>query len=86
MSCRGILRGKTIELEELLPYPEGQTVTVSIEAVEDLPLGSPALLLKAMREPPHLEPGDIEELERVLADSKLPVKPGGIFDDEGGAE
>lgn len=31
MTYKGIAKGKTIELEEPLPYSEGQPVSVSIE-------------------------------------------------------
>lgn len=34
MNCKGIAKGKTIELEEVLPYPEGQLVSVSVEPLE----------------------------------------------------
>jgi len=86
MTCKGTVKGKTIELEETLPPLEGKKITVNLEAIEDLPLGSSALLLKAMHEPPHLEPGDIEELNRILEESKIPVRAGGFFDDEDSPE
>lgn len=31
MNYKGIAKGKTIELEEPLPYPQGQPVSVSVE-------------------------------------------------------
>jgi len=50
---KGLARGKTIDLEEPLPYPEGQWLSVSVEPLEEqLPSGSPALILWVMQEPP----------------------------------
>jgi hypothetical protein len=43
MTYKGIARGKIIELEERLPYSEGQAVSVSVEALRpDALPGSPA--------------------------------------------
>ena len=83
MTCKGVVKGKTIELEHALPFLEGQSVTISVEPAEDdLLRGSPAALLKAMHELPHLEKGDIEEFERVLMENKLPANGRGIFDED----
>lgn len=55
MIYRGIARGNTIELDEALPYPEGQPLTISVEpSATPLPSGSPAAIRRAMGEPPHL--------------------------------
>ncbi len=83
MTCKGIVKGKTIELDEPLPYLEGRSVNITVDPVqEDDRPGSPAYALRMMHEPPHLEPGDIEEFERVLRESELPVESGGIFDED----
>lgn len=44
--------------------------------------GSPQAVLKAMRELPNLQPGDVDELERMIESGKLPVRSRGIFDSE----
>ena len=81
MTYKGIVKGKTIELEESLPYPEGQPVTVSIQPLsKSAQLGFPLAIREAIHESPHLRPEDVDELERVIEDGKLPVKPGGVFD------
>lgn len=41
--------------------------------------GSPAAVLKALRDMPPLEPGDAEALERAIEEGKLPVRDAGIF-------
>jgi hypothetical protein len=33
MTYKGVAKGKIIELEEALPYSEGQAVSVSVEAL-----------------------------------------------------
>ena len=84
MTHRGLVKGKTIEFEEPLPFPEGQPVSVIVCPVEpeNVP-GSPAVARKMMHEPPCLELGDIEEFERVLRDSELPLENGDIFHEDG---
>jgi len=81
MTYKGIVRGKTIELEEPLPFPEGQPVSVS---VQPLPAGahpgSPPAIREAMHQPPHLQWEDVDELERAIDQAKIPVRQGGVFD------
>jgi hypothetical protein len=81
MTYKGIVRGKTIELEEQLPYPEGQPVSISVEPLEEKPqLDLPAVVRQIMHEPPHLTWEDVDELERAIEEGKLPVYQGGVFD------
>ncbi len=69
MNYKGIVKGKTIELEESLPYEEGQAVSVSVEPINNgVEPGSPNAIMKAMRQPPHLRTEDVDELERVIED------------------
>ena len=83
MTYKGIAKGKTIELEQPLPYKEGQPVTVSIEAVADEPaLGSPEAIRKAMHRPPHLDPEWVDLMEQAIKQGQLPVAREGVFDDE----
>lgn len=82
MNYKGVAKGKTIELEEFLPYPEGQPVNVSVEPlVEQLQPGSPAAIRQVMHKPPHLSQEDVDELERAIELGKLPVHPESVFDD-----
>lgn len=83
MTCRGIVKGKTIEFQDRLPFPEGQQVNVTVLPMssDDLP-GSPAFALKMMKEPPHLEPGDIEAFEGAIEEGKLPVSYRRVFDQD----
>jgi hypothetical protein len=89
MAYKGIAKGKTIELEEALPYPEGQPVSVIVEPLTErlLMKGSPEAIRRAMHEPPHLTPEDVADLERAIEEGKLPVREEGIFEeDEQGGE
>lgn len=81
MTYKGIARGKTIELEEQLPYPEGQPVNVSVEPIEaKSQLDLPTLIRKIIHEPPHLSWNDVDELERAIEEGKLQVYQGSVFD------
>ncbi len=81
MTYKGIAKGRTIEFEEALPYMEGQPVHVSIEpALELSEKGCAAAIRRAMHESPHLEPEAVDEMERAIAQGRLPVTEQGIFD------
>lgn len=74
MTYKGIAKGKTIELEEPLPYSEGQPISVSIESLRpEVQPGSAVAILKVMRDLPQLNPEDVDELEQAIEDSKLRV-------------
>ena len=84
MTYKGVAKGKIIELEEPLPYSEGQPVSVSIEPLRlEFQAGSPVAILKAMRDLPRLSPEDVDELERVIEQGKLPVRIKGLFGGQG---
>ena len=80
MTYRGIAKGRTIELEEHLPFPDGQPLTVSVEAPAQSANGSAARILKALRSPPHLDPSDVDELENAICTGRLPVSSSGMFE------
>lgn len=82
MNYKGIVKGKTIELEESLPYADGQPVRVLVEPLIGQPqAGSPVVVRQAMHEPPRLKWKDVDELERAIEEAKLPVGQEGVFDD-----
>ena len=83
MTYKGVAKGKIIELEEALPYSDGQAVSISVEALHpDLQPGSAAAILKVMRSLPDLNPDDIDELERLIRQGRLPVRMQGEFEKE----
>ena len=68
---KGIVRGKTITLEEPGDLPEGTKVLVTLlEATK----GSPQAVLAAVDAAPHVKPEDVEELTRCIGESKHPVR------------
>lgn len=82
MIYKGIASGKIIELEEPLPYPEGQPVSVLVEPLVGEPQGgSPSAVLQAMTKPPHLRWEDVDELERAIEEGKLAVRQKSVFED-----
>ena len=83
MTYKGIAKGKTIELEQPLPYEDGQAVTVSIEPVTKEPApGSPEAILKAIHSLPHVDEDAITELQRVIKQGRLPSSTRKLFDSE----
>ena len=43
--------------------------------------GSPAAVLRAMHEPPHLSVSDVDELDAAIAGGRLPVQTQRLFSD-----
>ena len=83
MTYKGVAKGRIIELEEALPYSDGQAVSVSVEALHaDLQPGSASAILKVMRSLPDLNPDDVDELERLIRQGRLPVRMQGEFEKE----
>lgn len=84
MSYKGVTKGKTIELEQPLPYPEGQPVSVFVEPLaEHSPAGSPTAIRQVMQEPPHLKWEDVGELERAIEEGRFPVDQGSVLNENG---
>jgi hypothetical protein len=73
---------KHIELDEPLSDIHGR-VQVTVRPLQDLTSGSPLAVLQAMRSLPDLEAGDVDELERMIEEGKLPTRSEGLFDAEG---
>jgi hypothetical protein len=75
MTYKGLAKGRIIELEEPLPFCEGQPVTVSIEPFhpEQQP-GSPQAILKVLRDLPNIQTEDVDELEQLIKRGSLPIR------------
>jgi len=76
MSYKGVANGRIIELEEPLPYTEGQRVSVLIEPA------SPMSILKVLQNLPDIAAEDVDELEGLIKSGKLPVRIQGEFGGE----
>lgn len=57
-------------------------VTIEPLSFSESSHGSVAAVLQAVREPPHLDPADIDALDRAIEAGRLPLRSEGVFDDE----
>ncbi|MBM4041650.1 MAG: hypothetical protein FJ290_24390 [Planctomycetes bacterium] len=72
----GIVRGRTVVLADDVDLPDGTGVVVTpVEPVK----GSREAVLAAVNAPPHLKPGDVAELLRLIEEGKRPVRFGDPF-------
>ena len=83
MDLKGIAKGNIVELERPLPYPNGQALSVSVQALSEGNQPRSALAVReAMHEAPHLSSSDVDELERVIEQGRLPLHSGSVFESE----
>ncbi len=67
MIYKGVAKGKIIELEEPLPYHEGQLISVSVNTIAgQFCIGSPEAVRLVMHKLPHLKSEDVDELEQEI--------------------
>lgn len=79
---RGTLRDPShIELEEPVPDIHGP-VEVTLRSIQETELGSPLVILQALRALPDIEAAAVDELERMIETGKLRTRPEGLFDAE----
>jgi hypothetical protein len=50
-----------------------------VEISPDLRPGSPAMVLRAMQEPPHPSVADVDELDAAIAAGRLPIRTHDLF-------
>jgi hypothetical protein len=96
MTYFGHVKNGVVVLEDCPHLPEGAAVTVElktdIEAPEcygaptgdAAPIGSARAILEAMRTAPKVSKGDVDELEHMIEEGKLPVRYDSPFEDEEG--
>lgn len=78
-----VVRGKLsdpshIELDEPVSGINGP-VELIVRPTQKVALGSPIVVLQALRDLPALDAGDVDELERMIETGKLPTRPEGLF-------
>jgi predicted transcriptional regulator len=61
-----------LAIERLSSLVDGSTRTLA---------GSPAAVLHAMQEPPHLTAADVDELDAAIASGRLPIQTRDLFSD-----
>jgi hypothetical protein len=81
MTFTGVVRGKSIEISEALPFDEGEAVDVVIEPAQQPRRGSPAAILAALASAPHVSDETVDEFERLIEEGKRPPIERGVFDD-----
>jgi hypothetical protein len=64
---KGIVKGRTVVLEEAADLPEGTEVLVTPMVP---PKGSPKAVLAAIDAPPYIKPEDVDELIRLIVKGK----------------
>jgi hypothetical protein len=89
MTYKGIVKGKTIELEDPLALPEGTEVDVEVHirpkhalAASRAPKGSGQALLCLWDTPAQCAPEDVDLLLQAIDQGKRPVRFAGLFDQE----
>lgn len=83
MTVRGVKKGRTIELLEDIPIEDGSTVDVSIGVSDGRPpKGSPARIMNTLKSAAPVDREIVDELERIILESKRPVPHRGVFDEE----
>lgn len=65
---KGVVKGRTVVLEKVADLPDGAEVLVTPLKAEN---GSPQAILAAMDAPPHVKPGDVDELMRLKASNQI---------------
>jgi hypothetical protein len=74
VNFRGRAKGNVIELGERLPFPDGESLRVSIEVLPaGLRAGSAVAVRQAMHVSPHLESSAVAALESAIEGGKIPV-------------
>ena len=71
--------GKVFIPVEPVYLAPSQLLELDMREVSEPVNGSPVRLLRAMDEPPFLEPGDRQSLERAIEKGKLPVQYDPVF-------
>jgi hypothetical protein len=49
-----------------------------VEAIPGARVGSPAAVLRVMREPPHPSAADVDELDAAVLTGRLPIRTSGL--------
>ena len=80
MTYTGTIKGRSIELQDVTPYPDGETVTVQIEPAEKGSRASIQALLAALKKLPPVSKDDTDALERAIEEGKLPLSKPIEFD------
>lgn len=83
MTVQGTANGKSIELDEPLPFPDGEPLTIDVHPTNNDARNypTPAEVVEALRKLPPVTDEDIAELMRAIDSDKQPASDRGIFDE-----
>ena len=56
-----------------------ERLTLIVDGSPEYRVGSAAMILRVMREPPHLSVADVDELDAAIAARQLPVQTPDLF-------
>ncbi len=73
------------QLRLMVRISENLTAVLSEKEDNGVTIGSPAAILRALREPPHLSGEDVDELEHAIASGRQAVRAEGAFEAIGDA-
>ncbi len=69
MVVNGVIRGKVIELDQLLPFADGETVSVQVSPVPSASSDAKRLL-EVLRGLPRTDEETIHEFERIIEEGR----------------
>jgi hypothetical protein len=75
MSYLGTARGNLIELDEPLPFADGERVTVDVQGQPKPERSTGADVLRAVLASPPVSSDDVEELMQIIRAGKKPPGP-----------
>jgi hypothetical protein len=82
MATNNVVLQEVMDLASHLSPSQQKMLVSFLEAsgTGDVVCGSPAAILRALGDPPHVSSEDVDELEREIAAGKLQVRQDGMFD------
>ena len=89
MTLKGVVKGNVIELADDVELAEGTEVDVVVKETPstgsqggEFRRGSPQALAEYLKSPTEVSAEDVDELMRLIKESRSPVDFRGIFDEE----
>jgi hypothetical protein len=76
---RAHFNGTVLVPLEPVDLPTDRVLEIEVTDGGQLRRGSPALVLNTLRQAPHVPATDVDDLERAIEASKLPVKYDDVF-------
>lgn len=81
MVVKGVIRGKVIELDQLLPFADGETVSVEVSPVSAGSSSDAQRLLQVLRGLQRTDEETIHEFERIIEEGRQAARYQSPFDE-----